>query len=344
MKNKGRRLTLADVAAHCQVSISTASRAISGTPGVRADLRERILATARELNYQQPSTLAGQRIVVLASARSVVDYQRNQFTTHVLYGIQAQARLLDLTLEMQSAPDRDSELALLEAAAASPEVAGMLFLAVDDEVVLAQARTLGKPIVLVNGDDPLMRLSSVAPHNRSAAAAATQYLVELGHRRILFCTNPGRRTIARRREGWLDSLPEEVAAAHAELIVEVDEWTPEAARAGIAARLARGDDFSAVLCAGDSLAIGVVMELRSQGLRVPQDVSVVGIDGLPQGEFLTPALTSMHVPMRDIGRAAVNLMREHVLDESYTARRVELGCVLVERASSGAFSGSRGPA
>ncbi|WP_447928834.1 LacI family DNA-binding transcriptional regulator [Vreelandella sp. EE27] len=335
MNNKARRLKLADVAAHCNVSISTVSRALSGTPGVRADLRQHILETAHTLNYQQPSTLAGQRIVVLASAKALIDYQRNQFSTHVLYGIKAQAKMLDMDLEILSAHDREGELALLKENEALEQVAGMLFLTVDDEEVLTQARTLAKPTVLINGDDPLMQLSSVGPHNRAAAATATQHLVELGHQRILFCTNPGRRTIELRREGWLDSLPETVRPYQDELIVEAQEWTSEAARAAISTKLDQACDFTAVLCAGDSLAIGIILELRSRGFRVPEDISVVGIDGLPQGEFLVPSLTSVHLPMRGIGQVAVDLLRDQVLDPRFIARRIELAGELIIRSSSG---------
>lgn len=336
MKTPGKRLRLSDLAAYCNVSPSTASRALSGTPGVRPELREKILAAAREKNYHQPTTMAGHRVIVLASTAAMLDYQRNQFTAHVLEGIRARAAALDMELVTRSVAAPQHELAVIEEAVADEDVAGLLFLTVDDDIVLAQARNVAKPIVLVNGDDPTMQLSSVAPHNRVAAALATRHLTGLGHRRILFCTNPGRRTITRRREGWCDELPEDVRAHWQEMIVDTGEWTAEAAREAILARLDReGVDFTAVLCAGDSLAIGVTHALRERGLRIPEDISVVGIDGLPQGELLAPALTSVHLPMRSIGEAAVDLMREHCLADDFIARRVELSCKLVIRDSSG---------
>ena len=138
----------------------------------------------------------------------MVDYVRNQFTFHVLDGLKERAAALGVELVSRSIAGSDDQIALLEEAATDPAVVGCLFLTLDDEAVLTLTGGFPKPVVLVNGDDPAMRHSSVTPCNRSAARLAAQHLVGLGHRRILFLMRRGRRTIERRFEGWQDALRE----------------------------------------------------------------------------------------------------------------------------------------
>ncbi len=177
---------------------------------------------------------------------------------------------------------------MLREAREDPQVAGLLFLTVDDEGMLEATRGFDKPIVLLNGDDPFMRLSSVTPCNRSSARLAAEHLIDLGHQRILFLMRPGRRTIERRYEGWQDALQDHGLPLDEDLIVSVDDWLPELAAQAIASRIsARGLDFTAVLAAGDSLAVGAMMGVQQKGFSVPGDVSVVGIDDLPQAAFRT---------------------------------------------------------
>lgn len=328
-----RRVRLQDVAARVGVSVATVSRALASEDGVRGELRERILAVARELNYPLPSSLAGQKVVLAASAAAMIDYARNQFSLHVLEGLLDRAATLRMEVVTRTVANAADERAALAEAEADDGVAGVLFLTLDDEEMLAPTRGFAKPIILVNGDDPDMRLSSVAPRNRSAAALATSHLRRLGHRRILFLTRPGRRTIARRHEGWRDAMGDE---ADPSLVVTVDDWLPELAAGAVSRRLAeRGRDFTAILAAGDSLAAGAMMALAAAGIRVPDDVSVMGMDGLPQTALLNPPLSAVEMPMRALGSVALDLLRETARGFEMPAQRVELACRIVERASTG---------
>jgi DNA-binding LacI/PurR family transcriptional regulator len=120
-----------------------------------------------------------------------------------------------------------------------------------------------------------------------------------------------------------------------DLIVSVDDWLPELAAQAIASRIgARGLDFTAVLAAGDSLAVGAMMGVQQKGFSVPGDVSVMGMDDLPQAAFLNPPLTTMHIPMREIGSVALDLLRDNLSGLPMPPRRVELACHLVERSST----------
>ncbi|MCD7061376.1 LacI family transcriptional regulator [Pelagibacterium sp. HS1C4-1] len=334
-----RRVRLVDLAKRCEVSVSTVSRALAHEKGVRPEIRERVLEAAREYNYAMPGAVAGQKVIIAASSAAMIDYVRNQFTAHVLEGVRERAAVLGLEVVTRPVSSADEERMLLEEALEDEAIAGLLFLTLDDEEMLAPTRDFAKPVVLVNGDDPFMRLSSVAPCNRAAAAMGTEYLRRLGHERILFLMRRGRRTIERRFEGWRDAMGPD--AELAELVVEVDDWLPELAAEAIAARLDRqGLDFSAVLAAGDSLAVGAAMGLSSRGVAVPEAVSVMGMDDLPQAAFHTPPLTTIHIPMREIGAAALDLLRDQMVGFSAPARRIELACGLVERASVGRPAGA----
>ncbi len=114
--------------------------------------------------------------------------------------------MLGVEIVTRPVDDVEDEIALLRESESDASVAGCMFLSLDEDDVLTLTEGFSKPIVLVNGDDPTMRHSSVAPCNRSAAQMAAQHLIGLGHRRILFLMRRGRRTIERRYEGWRDAM------------------------------------------------------------------------------------------------------------------------------------------
>ncbi|RRI00698.1 LacI family transcriptional regulator [Mesorhizobium tamadayense] len=330
-----RRIRLEEIAARCGVSVSTASRALSGVGGVRDELRTTIIEAAKSMNYAIPASVAGRKVILAASSVAMVDSARNQFTYHVLDGLNERARMLGVELVTRPVATPEEETALLRESECDDSVAGCLFLTLDDDDVLTRAAGFSKPIVLVNGDDPSMRHSSVTPCNRSAAMLAAQHLIGLGHHRVLFLMRRGRRTIERRYEGWRDALIAGGVADFEDLVIEVQDWLPELASKAVKERIAtRGLDFTAVLTAGDSLAFGVIAGIQEAGYSVPGDVSVVGMDDLPLAAFCNPPLTAMHIPMHEIGSAALSLLLDDMAHSVLPPRRVELACYLVERQST----------
>lgn len=329
-----RRVRLEEIAKRCGVSVSTASRALTGAAGVREPIRAAVIEAARALSYAIPTSVVGRRVILAASSAAMIDNSRAQFTFHVLDGLNERARTLGVELATRPVAGPDDELAVLREAEADASVAGCLFLTMEDDM-LPLAQDFAKPIVLINGDDPSMRHSSVTPCNRAAAHFATAHLTKLGHQRILFVMRRGRRTIERRFEGWRDALLAAGVEDIDQLVVEVDDWLPELAAAAIAGRIERnGLDFTAIVTAGDSLAYGAILGLERKGVAAPGDVSVVGMDDLPQSAFCNPPLTTMHIPMSELGSAALGLLLDHLRGD-FLAQRVELACRLVERQSTG---------
>ncbi len=329
-----KRARISDIAQRLGVSTATVSRAISGKGYVREDLGERIRATARELGYAMPESLVDQRVMLVVSHEAMIDFERSQFTMYVLEGLKDRAAERGIAIEHHAFRTEDGldDLAVL---AEADDLVGMLFLTVDD-TILKTARALRCPVVLVNSDDPEMRLSSVTPCNRSAAAMAARHLVDLGHERIAFVTKPGRRTIQRRLEGLRDVLD---GTGETPLVIEAEDWTVQAAQEAVTRALADGGDFTAIVAAGDILAAGALHALHENGLNVPEDISVIGIDGLPQGAYLSPALTTVTIPMHDIGAFSLDLLCNTAelrgTNRAMPLSRIELACRLTPRASTG---------
>ncbi len=334
-----RKVRLEDIATRCGVSLSTVSRALAGEKGVRPDIRERIMETARTLNYAVAASVAGRKVILVASSVAMIDYVRNQFTAQVLEGLHRRAEVQGVEVITQPIENGAAGIAILQEAARDEAVAGFLFLSIDDDEVLSLTRDLGKPTVLINSDDPLMQLSSVTPCNRSAARMGTEYLLRLGHRRVAFLAKRGRRTIERRFEGWRDAMIAHGLEPAPELVITVDDWLPELAAQAMEKRAEEGRiDFTAILAAGESLAAGAMRGLSNAGYTVPGDISVIGMDDLPQAAFYNPPLTAIHIPMREIGQTALSLLLGNELEPEAPARRIELACHMVERQSVAAVA------
>ncbi|UVF20429.1 LacI family transcriptional regulator [Microvirga terrae] len=329
------RTRLGDIALACNVSISTVSRALTGQKGVRDDIRERILDAARRARYPLPNRIQGARIAVFASTAAMTDYRRTQFTWHVLEGLKAAATAKEIEISLVPLPDSDENHAPLRDVLDSQSILGALLLTIDDMQVMERIQESGKPAVLINGDDPLMRISSVSPCNRSASRMACDYLIGLGHQRIGFVMRPGRTTIRRRLEGWRDALAEHGLPCPDENVIDVEDWTPECAEQAIGERLDRGAlDVTALLCAADSLALGALSALTARQIACPDEMSIMGMDDLPISDLLTPRLTTMHIPARELGETAVDMLVELATHGERVVRRTELACCLVERDST----------
>ncbi len=318
-----QRPTLADVAAAAGVSVSTASLAFSGAGPIAAATRDRVLEQAKALGYTGPNPLGRQLrrgrsgIVGVVVGDALRRSFRDPVSVQVLDGITSEIGPLGLGVLLIPGLHDEAEPAavdpLLESAAM--DVAIMLWGGTADERVLDVLARRGIPMVLIEGRaEPGRTVVGIA--DRSGIASVTRMLVEQGHERIAVVTLPFgpdhvtgvadearlgamRWYLTRRRlAGVYDAGVEPVAIY--ESAGSLIEHGASAARV----LLAGPDRPTAIVCQSDLLAAGVIVAAREMGLRVPQDVSVAGFDGIDMPWLAPDVLTSVRQPLAEKGRAA----------------------------------------
>jgi DNA-binding LacI/PurR family transcriptional regulator len=290
-----------DVAARAGVSHQTVSRVLNGFESIRPATRDRVLAAIAELGYRRnlaARTLATNRsraIGVLAPA--VSEYG----PTSTVQAIEVAARTAGYhPLVTTTASDRESILGSL---------GFLLDQAVEALVVIAPQQRVLEAIDELELTVPIMTLQSLLANSTTAvsvdqargARRAMQHLIELGHRRIQHVSGPEEFFEATARRSAY-----EVAMADAglpALPVIVGDWTAEA---GMRAASALDPDATAVFSGNDQMALGLISGLVTLGRRVPEDVSVVGFDDVPEARYYLPALTTVRQDFETIGRIAVD--------------------------------------
>jgi DNA-binding LacI/PurR family transcriptional regulator len=347
-----QRPTLADVAAAAGVSVSTASLAFSGAGPIAAATRERVRQTATELGYAGPNPLGRQLrrgrsgIVGVVVGDALRRSFRDPVSVQVLDGITSELGPLGLGVLLIPGPLDPTEPALDPLlASAAMDVAIMLWGGTLDEAVLDALRRRGIPIVLVEGrHQPDLSVIGIA--DRDGIRQATAHLVGLGHTRIAAVTlpfGPDRTSgfadderlgdvqweLTRRRLGGIRDAGVTPVAIY-ETAASLVEHGTEAGRA----LLSLPERPTAIVCHSDLLAGGVVLAARELGLRVPQDVSVVGFDGLDLPWLLPDVLTTVAQPLAEKGRAA-GREAARLLVEGEVPASVELPVSLVVGTTTG---------
>lgn len=309
-------VTLRDVARAAGVSPATASRALSAPDLVAPERRELVRRVARELGYR-PNRAARE----LITGRSghlclVVPDLENPFFSAVAKAVQARARTAGQAVVVADAeedPLLEAELvAQLGAQADGVLLCSPRMPAADLAAIAADDR----PVLLVNREGA--DLPSVVVDNRDGVRQAVRHLHALGHRRVAYAGGPtGSWSDARRRDG-LAALDVDVE------VVDLGAHAPVFAGGVGAADLALASGATAVLTHNDLMALGVLDRLRARGVRVPQDLSVVGFDDAPVATLVTPALTTVAVPLARLGRTAVDLLLAPQDDVPHAVLPVEL--------------------
>lgn len=327
-------MTLREIAELAGVSISTASRALSGAPGLSDTVRSRIQAVADRLSYLGP---AGQGISV--TVLSMIDMSAvgsPDFQVELFSGIERECRELNIPLsygmmgEGQPTP--------LTETSSTGDRQGYVLLSFHDDALIERLSAGALPAVIVNGVDPLMRLDAVSAGNRAGGFAAARHLLDLGHRRILHLTHSARLPVRNRLEGAVEAMRSVGLERNPDLVIDLASMRSELAYAAIRARLAIKDgtaDFTAVQCCNDATAFGAMTAFSEAGLRVPDDVSVIGFDDLPMAAMINPPLTTVRVAREEIGAFGLRRLVERVKSPAAIVTYTEFSNPLVIRNSTG---------
>jgi LacI family transcriptional regulator, galactose operon repressor len=329
--------TLEEIAQLAGVGRSTVSRVMNNDPGVRPSTRERVLDIVRRENYQPnfaARTLASGRsevigaVVPMALPSVFTDPFFPQFLEGVAAACDAADALLMLWLALPETEQRKVDKVLGGGA-----VDGLIIAAhvIDDPLVEA-LRHGGKRFILY-GRYPADDVSYVTVDDRASAYNVVSHLLRVGHERVGTITGPQHMFDAQDRlAGYFDALRDFGLPPSSELVVEGD-WSEASGYAAMRRLLAANVD--AVFAANDSMALAALRALNEQGLRVPDDVALVGFDDIPAAAAADPPLTTVRQPIRRLGEVATQTLLELIEQPSGPPRRVILPTELVVRGSCG---------
>jgi LacI family transcriptional regulator len=348
LPERRRPPSLADVARGARVSLATASRSLdpASTHPISEATRRRVHEVAARLGYRPNPMARGLRTQRLWTLAVVVHDISDPYFSEVVRGASAaasEAGLPTMVCSSEQTPGIElKNIAMLR----QTRVAAVLFAGSGladtnhERKIAALAREIdsyGGTVVALSPRSE--RWPAEVCDNRGGAAAAARHLLELGHREIAIVTGPHHvRSSMERVAGYRDVLSE--AGIHGEIVEGA--FSGESGERAAAELLAAGSRFTAVLVANDAMTMGVLAELRRQGVRVPEEVSVVGFGDIPAVRYLTPALTTVRVPLAKIGAAGVRRALD-LLGGTDRGPRVRVHPVeLVVRQSTAAPCPSRG--
>ncbi|MGE5591190.1 MAG: LacI family DNA-binding transcriptional regulator [Bacillota bacterium] len=320
--------TIADVARLAGVSTATVSRVINSQSIVAPATRERVLTAVRELGYQ-PNALAASLVRQRSHTLGVVlpDIS-NPFFPQVVRGLEDAAHASGYNVILcNSDLDTVKEIEYFEVLR-QKRVDGLIYHSgTITQAHLEAFRRLKLPVVLAATHDPEGALPCVLVDNRRAAREAMEHLISLGHRRVAVVAGSDPVSGESRLDGYRDALRRHGLRLEEGLTLHA-EWNADEAYEATRALLRRQDLPTAIAAASDLMALGVMGALQDAGLRVPQDVSVIGFDNIRLAATIRPALTTMAQPMYEIGKEAalmlIRCLKEEGGAEAIRGRRLVL--------------------
>ncbi len=332
-----RTVTLRDVAERAQVDPSTASRALRpSTRGlVRPDTVERVLETAKEMGYRVNRLAKGLKDRTSMTVGMLLPDLANPLFPPIVRGIEDGLRKAGYALILANT-DRDQarERDLLEMLL-DRQVDGLILATAERDYPVLDEILDSVPAVLVNRTTDYSLVSSVSSDDHQGMGQAVRHLTGLGHTRIAHVGGArAASTGARRHQHFLGWMQAEGLPADPDLVVFTDWFTRDLGENACKELLDRGVDFTAITAGNDLIALGCYAALRARGLRVPEDVSVVGYNGIRFCEEFAPPLTSVHVPKYDIGVRAAALILEAIQQPEAPAVSMLLPTTLQVRAST----------
>lgn len=325
-----------DVAEHAKVSITTVSHVVNGTRFVSESNRLRVAEAVHALGYV-PSAIA--RSLKNNSTRTlgvIIPNNSNPYFAEIVRSVEARCFAAKYNLILCNSNDDPVRQASYLRVLAEKRIDGLVLVATGSEAVVRA--TLGDikiPLVLLDRDVAgLANCDLVEVNHTIGGEIATRHLLELGHRRVACISGPpGLSPSSQRRAGWAQALDAQ-SIEHKETDLARGDFTPQSGYLAMQILLKRKPYPTAIFVCNDLMAFGALTAAREAGLRVPEDLSIVGFDDIELAAFSSPSLTTVVQPKTEIGTLAAQMLLERVAAEGGEPRRVLLDPQLKIRTST----------
>ena len=308
------KMTIRDIARLAGVSKATVSRVLNKKPDVNPATRERILRLMEEWAFVPSITasrLAGGRSRVIGILIPSLTWPA---IPEIMRGVsevveQSPYELLLYSITHEEDRTKKDQRDIIDRILATKLAAGLLAIFPGQSVEhLTRLHEQGFPIVMIDDQTRRTGIPWVGAGNRMGSYAATRYLLRLGHRRIAHIQGPSKFLVSHERyQGYCEALQEAGIPLDSTLVLEGD-FMPQGGRSCAAKLLAMEDRPTAIFAANDLMAYGVLSATEEKGLRVPEDLSLIGFDDIPLSAHTRPALTTVRQPFNSIGRHAIELL------------------------------------
>jgi len=335
--NHGRanqRVTIIDVAREADVSFATVSRVINGKGYVSAQTRERVLQAMTKTGYvvnRQARALAGGRHQVIGLLVPELD---TSYVGEILRGIDEELAAASYDLMLYTTHRRKTREPIFVSSLTNGMTDGLLMiLPMDPAAYVNNIRRRDFPFVLIDHEGLDDKGPSVGATNRHGAHQAMEHLLSLGHRRIGFITGNLEMDCAIERLAGYRQALEARGIPYDESLVREGNFHKPLAYQLTRELLGLPDPPTAIFAANDVSAFGVMDAVRDLGLRIPDDVSVIGFDDIPDAQTSNPPLTTIRQPMREMGKRATRMLLEFIANPDREIERIELPTELVVRST-----------
>ena len=321
-----------ELAERLGVSTSTVSRALNQNLAISATTRERIARAAQEVNYIHNSLARG---LVLKKSQLIglmVPSISNPFFAEIARGAHDVAHSNSYVIALCDTQRSQEREELFAQRLLGSQVAGLILTGgVIPEERMRHWKNLNVPLVLAGRRSAGLGLSGVSVDNVTLGHQATQYVISRGHKKVLYVSGPADSPASRdRQRGYCDAMEANGLAT----AVEQGDYSMACGFHLAAKIIASKKRPTAIFAANDMVAIGMIMGLIGVGVKVPGDISVIGCDDIPMAGLIRPALTTIRVPMYEIGVQAVELLLDLLKGgEERPAQSILLHCELVIRGS-----------
>jgi DNA-binding LacI/PurR family transcriptional regulator len=331
------RATIRDIARAAGVSVATVSRVINGRPDVSPQTRETVLRVARAHNFTTNRSARALSVGRTGLIGFTVPFVDENYFTAILSGAaealyeQGQRVVLSTTHH-----EHDREVTLLERLLNGTTDGAIVLLPEESREELCRLQEYGYPFVVADPREALDDgIPAVTATNAAGGRVATEHLLRLGHRRVALITGIRDWTATEERlVGYKAALAGAGLPFVPDLVVE-GAYTIETGHAATRRLLELPEPPTAIFASNDNMAAGSLQAALERGLRVPEDLSIVGFDDTGIARSVFPRLTTVRQPLAELGRTAVNLLNRLIEGQRTEALRVELATRLIVRESTG---------
>ncbi|NLC06048.1 MAG: LacI family transcriptional regulator [Erysipelothrix sp.] len=334
---KKEKLTINDIAQMAGVSTATVSRVLSGKDKVKEETKQHVLDIVKKSGYDSSKLTAlsnDESKTILVCMTEL----KNPFNVPVFDGIQNSARKHGYDVLILQTKDFYTEYHEYESVLKSQSFAGVIFVSTLTQKQLTDITTklnYRTPIVLCSEyiDDP--EISYVGIDDISAITRATNYLLSLNRKNIFFINSKLTHNYARKREqGFREALESANVEVNEDYIVRMSSVNHSLAYASTLSILNQDDKPDAILCASDVFAIGALKACQRKGLRVPEDIAIIGFDNIELTTMVEPSLTTIEQPSYKIGYQSCELLVEKIVNPRALDKHILLETELILRDST----------